>query len=558
MRPSRRLARTPRALACLGALVLGACASPADPPPAEQPPELASVSYAPSPSRLRRLTEAQYHHTVRDLFGPEVVPPARLEPDASVAGFLALGATASSISSRGVELYEAGAFDLAEQVLATPDARQRVLDGCTTEDRACAEAVVTRFGRRAWRRPLTDAEAARLLGIYDKAFAVYGGFDASVSFVIGALLQSPHFLFRSEVGPADGSAQPFDDWEMASRLSFLLWDSAPDDALLDAAAAGQLTDDEGLRAQIQRMLADDRARDGVRAFFAELLELERLDYLVKAPEIFPHIGPEVAPSAREETLRLVEHIIIDQRADYRDLFTTRTTFVNRKLASIYNIPAPVREGFGQTEHPEDSARRGILGHVSVLATHAHPVSTSPTLRGMFIRQRLLCQGVPPPPANVDTSIPEPSGTTLTMRDRLAEHLTDPTCASCHRLTDPIGLGLEQFDGIGRFRSRDNGVLIDASGELNGQPFADAVGLAERLHDHPELSRCLTEQLHRYATGKEHTDAQQDLLDALALRFAMGGHDVLALIEDFAMSRAFRHSAPASQDALLELNTTEQP
>jgi hypothetical protein len=327
---------------------------------------------------------------------------------------------------------------------------------------------------------------------------------------------------------------------MASRLAFFLWNSGPDDALLQAAAAGDLADTDTLREVVRDMLTDDRARRGVRAFADDWLELDGLVELGKDPSAFAYFSPKVGQNAREETLSVFEHLVIDADADFRTLMTTRTTFVNSRLAALYGVPSPAVHGFGQTTLPDDGPRAGLLGHASVLALHASPNRSSPTLRGLFVRERLLCQAMPPPPANVDTTIPESSADAPTMRERLAVHLETPACAGCHLMTDPIGLGLERFDGLGGFRATENDALIDPSGAIDGADFDDARGLGEALANHPAFVPCIVDTLWEYANGRLSQSADHLQTDDLVTRFESSGYQLLSLLEDVVLSHGFRH------------------
>ncbi len=535
---------TTRPLAVLTlALALGCSRTPEVEPTPEPLPALSEVDYTPNTGALRRLTAAQYGNSVRDLLGSPLVVPTRLEQDDASVGLFSIGARLTTISPRGAELYEQAAYDLAEQALLDPD-RRGDLVGCTPsgpDDRACAESFVAEFGRRAFRRALTPEEVDRFASLIIQASGVTGDFYSGAVYGAAGILQSPKFLFRREVGDRelDDGTRTYSNDEMAARLSYYLWNTTPDDALLDAAAAGELTDDAGLRAQVDRMLADPRARQGVRNFFTELYKLYELDTITKATEVFPQMSAEVGAAAREETLLGLEYLIFDERGDYRDILTTRRTFVDRRLAAIYGIPAPAREGFAMAMLPEDSPRAGILGQVSTLAYHSHPVASSPTLRGIFVRETLLCQPIPEAPADVDTSIPEPSGEAVTLRERVAEHLEVVECAGCHSLVDPIGLALENYDGLGVWRELDNGAPIDATGELDGAPFDGPYELATALRDHPRFGSCLTRQLYAYATGYTPERKDQDLIDALTERFVRSDFDVLTLMTEVAMSPAFR-------------------
>ena len=315
----------------------------------------------------------------------------------------------------------------------------------------------------------------------------------------------------------------------------------PDAALLDAAANGALDTAEGVAAEVKRMIESPLARRGLRAFATEWLQLDELDDLVKDPMIYTQASSDVGPAAREETLRDLERIAFDLDADVRDLLTTRETYINRKLASVYGVRAPSQTDFALATLPDDQPRRGLLGQLSMLALQAHPTTTSPTLRGKFIRTILLCQTVPPPPVNLNTAIPEASDTARTMRQRLTLHSENPFCAGCHKLTDPIGLGLEQFDGLGVLRQMEGGEPIDASGTLDGATFKDAAGLAQVLHDHAELGPCLARRTYRYATGHIETDGEEAAVKWLGERLGTSGFKMKQLLVTIATSATFRRA-----------------
>ncbi len=498
-----------------------------------------------SPLALKRLTRRQYQNTIHALFHDNIAVPISLEPDVAVDGFLAVGAATTSISALGVERYETAAYDIAAQAME-PGAERDAFMPCVpaaTEakptDAKCAREVVTTFGRRAFRRPLTDDERERYTGIANEAATTLGDFFDGLEFALAGMLMSPNFLFRVEVGESFEGRLRYSGFEMASRLSFALWNTTPDDALLDAAEAGELTDPDALAGHVDRMLADERAREGVRSFFDDRFELYKLDDLVKDSTVFPAASPELGGFAREETLATIAALLLETDGDYRELFTTRTTFVNRKLAALYGVPAPTLEGFAQTELPADGPRRGLLGHASVLALHAHPVSSSATLRGKFVRTALLCHAIPPPPADVDTSLPEPSGDRPTLRDRIGAHLESPACAGCHRLLDPIGLGLESFDGLGQFRLEENGSPIDPSGDLDGDRWSDALGMGEVLARHPSLAGCLVRHLYRYAVGLSESDEDEPLLGELTETFVDARFRLRPLLAHIVRSDGFR-------------------
>ena len=506
-------------------------------PTPSAPPAVPAQAGAP------RLSVAQYRNAVRDIFGKDIAVPTAIEPDTSLSGFVSIGAAQSSISPRGVEQYEDAAYKIAQQALATPGKRAALVP-CTPSgpaDVECARAFVEKLGRKVWRRPLSGEEITAIAAVTTGAGAKLGDFYLGAEFGIAALLQAPSFLYRAVLGepdPAGSGARRATSHEMASRLSFFLWNSTPDEALLDAADDGELTEPEAVSAHVERMLADGRARDGLRNFVTENLRLDQLDQLSKDPKIFTSYSPDVGPAAREETLRDFEYLTFDIDGDYRDLFTTRRTFVNPKLASMYQVAAPSADGFALVELPADVPRRGLLGQISFLALNAHPTSSSATLRGKLVRTILLCGEIPPPPADVNTALPEPSTGAATLRERVKIHLTDPFCASCHLRMDPIGLGLENFDGIGRYRVKDNGALIDASGELDGASFADAMELAERVRNHPDLAQCLVRRMYEYATSFVESPAEEEVVTALTAGFETSGYRIKALMSAIATSPGF--------------------
>ena len=461
---AREAAAGPSVLARLNPGLLGGTT----PPPND--------AFTPAPSTLRRLTVAQYQNSVRDLLGDTITVPPDLEPDTVFSGFATIGAAQDrALAARDRAVRDERAL-LAHEALAD-GARRTALVTCTPAgptDDACARTVVAALGRRAFRRPLADDEVTRYASIATLSAQKLSDFHAGLEYAIAGLLQSPHFLYREEIGtpdPADPSRRVFDRYELATRLSFFLWNSPPDDVLLDAAAAGLLGTEEGLLGQAARLLDAPRALRVVETFFGELLHLADLDDLPQPPGLFPLVTPTLGPSMRQETLRTIEDIV-SRDADFRELFDGETAFVNSELATLYGLPAPSGGDFTKVALPKQGMRSGLLGQGSFLALNAHADSTSPTRRGKFIREVLLCQAIPPPPPNVKTTLPEdPAGQApRTMRQKLAQHRSVAACASCHARMDPIGLGLENFDAIGAYRSTDVGQPIDASGDLDGVTF----------------------------------------------------------------------------------------
>ncbi|HHH30638.1 MAG TPA: DUF1592 domain-containing protein, partial [Polyangiaceae bacterium] len=417
---------------------------------------------------------------------------------------------------------------------------------CGPDDEACLTSFVERFGRRAFRRPLLEDEIADYVELGLQASDTLGAFDNAVEFVIVGMLQSPHFLFQVELGkPAadiDG-AHRLDGFEVASRMSFFLLDTPPDDALLDAAEAGELDDPEGIRSWAVELVNSKPAREATRSFFTEYLDLGHLDSVSKSPNLFPEFSAELAHSMEQETMRLVTDIIYDRQAPITELFTADYSFVDEALAAHYGMMGPADGAWTKSPIPMDQGRRGILGHAAIATAHSHPDSTSVTFRGLFVVERFLCRTMPPPPEGVMPELP-PSSVAPTMRERVAVHLEDPVCASCHDISDPIGLAMENMDPIGRWRTTENGEPIDASGEHKDiGAFDDLKGLGEALAASPKVSRCMLRQLYRHATGHVEVETELPALDQLHHRFEEGGLMFKDLLVEMVASEVFRTVQP---------------
>ena len=382
---------------------------------------------------------------------------------------------------------------------------------CQQRDADCARTMLTTLARRAYRRAIDGVDGDRLMTFYEEGRSE-GGFDAGIQRAIERLLMSPQFLFRIErdpAGAAPGSAYRIDDYALASRLSFFLWSSLPDDELLDLASAGRLRDPQVLEAQVRRMLADRRSSALVRNFAGQWLYLRNLDGLQPDVDVFPDFDDSLRQALRRETELLVDSIIRDDRT-VLDFLNADYTFVNERLARHYGIAGIKGSHFRRVAVPDDN-RRGLLGQGSILAVTAYPHRTSPVLRGKWVLENLLGTPPPPPPPNVPSlDDSAPSARVVSMRERMAQHRANPSCAACHRLMDPPGLALEQFDAVGRWRERDDAFQpIDASGVLpDGTTFAGAAGLRRVLLARSDLFvTTLAEKLMTYALGRgvEHYD-----------------------------------------------------
>lgn len=501
----------------------------------------------PGPIAMRRITADQYRQTIADVFAPEIKVTGRFEPDSRQNGLLSVGTAWVSVTPAGFEQYDAMARRIAEQVL-DPEQGGRFVPcrpaNPAAPDAQCAAAFVRKYGLRLLRRPLDEDEIASRVALAEEATKRTGDFQAGLRVVLASLLVSPEFLFRVERAVADPRRPEvlrLSDFSLASRLSHFLWNTTPDEALLLAAEHGALSSDEGLAREVDRLLASPRLEAGVRAYFSDLLGFDGLEDVSKDSLVYPRFSRQVLEDAREQTLRVVADHLVTRQADYRELFTTRNSFMTRALGLVYGVPVRAREGFEATTFAADSPRVGLQSHVSVLALHAHPGRSSPTLRGIFVREALLCTEIPAAPANVDfTVVQDVANPDLkTARERLEAHRTEAACESCHRLVDPVGLALEPFDGSGMFRATENGVAIDARGELDGKEIVGPAALGEALRDSEAAADCAVLGLFRYALGREPERGERAFVRALEGRFEDSGYRFSDLMREIAMSEAFR-------------------
>jgi len=503
-----------------------------------------------TPLRVRLLTGEQYSNMIGQVFGDEVaasvIPP--LPPLTRTDGLLASGAESVGVTSDQVQQIQQAAQFIAARVV--DDAHRDFLIPCEpaseyAADDTCAALFIREAGRLLYRRPLGEGEVDKLVGIAGRAAERTGGFYAGLAIALESVLISPEVLFivdRAEPDPARPGTERLDAWSLASRLSFFLWNAAPDDELLRAAAAGELHEAEGLSRQVDRMLSSTRIEDGMRAFFDDMLAFDDFNSLAKDPMVYPNVTGATLADAREQTLMTIVDHLLDKERDYRDLFTTRDTFMSMHLAAVYGTPT----GPGWTPYTfeDDSHRAGLLTHISFLAANSHAVRSSPTQRGRALRELFLCQKVPDPPPNVDFSALEEAGDVPTARERLNVHNTNPSCAGCHLITDPMGLSLENFDGAGAYRATENGATLDVGGELDGVFYDDVEGLTVAMRNHPKLSYCLVNRLYAYGTGGAVSlRHDRDTLTWFEERFAADGFKLPYLLRDIALSRAFTTVRP---------------
>ena len=536
----RRLALGASMCAALGAMIAGGLGV------AQQATAIAEPGVVGGPALVRRLTEVQYRATVADIFAPDIPVVGRFERGLRVDGLLAIGTSRATISPFSVEQYDASARGIAAQVVS--EERRAQLLPCQPADparfdAACARRIIDHYGQLLFRRPLSGDERSRFVGAARDAQGELNDFYGAIQYTLAGMMDSPQFLLRierTERDPDRRGEERLDAYSRATRLSYFLTNSTPDAELLRAAGAGELNNQEGLARQVDRLMSSPRYPQAVRAFFRDLLQFDLFDDISKDPQIYPAFNSNVARDAQEQTLRTIEHLLVTENGDYRDIFTTRSTSLTRSLGIVYRMPVATRNGWEEGEYGANSGRAGILTDVSFLALHSHPGRSSATLRGKAIRQIFLCQNVPDPPPNVDFSVvQDPSNTSMpTARVRLDAHRTQPTCAACHRLTDPMGLTLESFDGAGSFRTTENGAEIDVSGSLDGTNFESAVGLGQALHDHPQTARCLVQRMYGGAVGRTASTEERPYVDYLNQVFQESNYRVPALMRAIALSRNF--------------------
>lgn len=498
-----------------------------------------------SPARARLISQEQYFNTLTYVFGPDIAVAAHFAPFRRTDGLLEVGAASAGVTSGQMQEFQRTAGAVAQKVVSAE--QRNFLIPCTPRrdnaaDKSCASKFLIPVGRLLYRRPLTRDEQARVLDQAGRAADQLKDFYSGLSVALEGLLISPETLFivdQSQPDPKQPGQRRLDSYSLASRLSFFLWNAAPDDELLKLAEHGDLQTEPGKAKAVDRMLGSPRLETGVRAFFDDMLGFDDFAVLSKDPDIYPAFVGDTAQDAREQTLRIIVDHLLVKNEDYRDLFTTTQIFISPSLATLYGVPAP--PGWTPYTIPPGNPRVGLLTQIAFLAAQAHPGRSSATLRGKALRELLLCQQVPRPPPNVDFSlIEDPKSTLRTARERLTAHRANPVCAGCHKITDPIGLALENFDGAGQFRATERGAPIDTSGSLDGKSYEDAIGLAQAVHDNPGIPRCLVKRAYGYGVGGPvKTDANDKaVLKYLDARFEDGGYRLPQLLRTIALSAPF--------------------
>lgn len=508
-----------------------------DPPAPFVRDEACSAAMNVTPTPLRRVTHREYDNAVRDLLSTSLQLAKSFPNDLPAAGFA---------SNRGDPLAVLGAEKLmlaAEQHASGAIEQLDNLLPCAIDQRnkACAQDFIAEFGHKAYRRALTASEKSALVALFEWAEDKQD-FNFGIQAVIEHILQSPNFLYVIEKthsrNAANAQAAKLTGLSIAHRLAAMLWQSIPDNELLNAAAVGKLDTPEGILAEAKRMLADSKARDGIVEFFNQWLDIEKLDITEKNSELFPNFSPELREAMWQETATFVDDVIRQGDGSLNTLLTSNLALPKGPLADFYQVSES--DAFVAIE---DSQRSGLLTHPSFLAVHAHGDQTSPVKRGVFVRDRIMCSPLPEAPANVVTTPPaiNPDATT---RERFSAHRENPACAVCHDIIDPLGFAFEHFDATGRYRESEGALAIDATGEIvatqdmNGF-FSGVNELNAILTESAQVRDCMATQWLRYATRVEETSANACSLQQVKRAFSESGN-IKELIFAVVQSDAFRY------------------
>ncbi len=488
-------------------------------------------------SYLQRITRIQYKNAVADLLGVDGSAADALPADEKIGKAFDANSVAA-VDMLTVEAYQSVAEELAQSAIANIDAILSC-DVATVGEDECAKQMIARLGRRAYSSRLSPDDLDEFVSLYAGQKAE-DGFHAGLQIAIQAILQSPRFLYRVELTPPDAGAKIaiLSDDEIAQRLSFFLTHSIPDDELLSAADAGELSDAEGIQKQAARLIETPRGHAVVASFHMQWLGLTDVPTLVKSSELFPEFGT-LSASAKTETEAFIDHVMFADDATLTTLLTADYSIVDDKLASLYNVELP--EGTPAGEFAEvtlPNERAGILTHASFLASHAHPDQASPIKRGVFVLRNIMCAPLADPPPNVSTEPPE-IDPNATVRERYEQLTSGPDCVACHSQINPVGYGFGAYDAIGRRQELELGQPVDESGSLLGTPFVGPTELAGLLAADERVDACVVSQWFRFALGRATAVEDACTVDSLLTSFRSNDKDVKQLLLGIATSDAFR-------------------
>ncbi|HXI54694.1 MAG TPA: DUF1592 domain-containing protein [Polyangia bacterium] len=494
---------------------------------------------------MHRLNRAEYNNTVRDLLGSALHPADDFTADNRSDGFDNI-AEFLTLAPVQMQQYQQAAELLSDEALGANRARNVT---CDTAADSCIHTTIQNWATKAWRRPVQDAELTPYLGLVTVAKGQMDTADVGLKLALQALLISPDFLFRIELDPDPTSLTPhaLSPYEIASRLSYFLWSSMPDDALFSAAASGSLRDIKVQQTQITRMLQDPKSSALVQNFAGQWLYTRMLPDFKPDAVAFPKFDDELRTSMQQETELLFRDIAFGGvPAD--SLLTGNFTYLNDRLATHYGLPAVGSKDLKKVTLT-NTQRGGFMGQGTILTATSHADRTSPVLRGKWVMNDLLCMDVPPPPNNVNTMLP-PLQPGSTRRQQLEAH-KEKSCATCHLLMDPIGFGFENYDAVGAYRTMDNGLPIDSSGNyVDGKPFSGIHDLGAMISADPHFSACMTSKVYTYALGRSPADTPGHMdpavLKGVAAAFGKAGYKFETLVQSIVASDTFqkRRGEPA--------------
>jgi hypothetical protein len=493
---------------------------------------------------LRRLNRTEYGNTLRDLAGTTRDYGQSFPPENLSFGFDNIG-EALTVQPLNIELYEQSAEAVLNELFARPasDPVRAGLVGCdpATGGRNCVMQALVSFAQYAYRRPVLEAEVTGLADIAQDFVATGGTPVDGLKVALKGVLLSPHFIYRVELDPDPTSKVPHrvSPFELASRLSYYLWSTMPDQPLLVEAQQGTLATDVGLTTQVERMLSDPRAAALASNFVGQWLNLRRTEQVKPDYATFPSFDDELRTSLKTESEQFFNELFQKGRP-ISELLTGTFTYVNKRLATHYGLPAPAGDGFERVDL-SGTPRLGFLTQASFLTATSNPTRTSPVKRGKWVLDQLLCSPPPPPPPGVDASGFDMGAASV--RQRLEQHRAMEPCHSCHAVMDPIGLSFENFDGIGSYRTQDQYGPIDATGTLptadGDVSFLGASELVPILAKDERFASCVAEKVLTYAVGRGFSSADQATLEAVTTAASAGGKGFRSLFASVALSEAFR-------------------
>jgi hypothetical protein len=492
------------------------------------------------------LTRFEIDNSVRALLGVEAEAATTVTPDEKMGPFYSNAI--APVDELGVQQYQ----ELASRVATAAAARMAEVAGCDLASTAdCAARFIGSFGLKAYRRPLEAAEQSALLAVFEAGKAAG---DSALGFrtVVEAMLQSPSFLYHDDTYVSPGSAAqhpsavplPLDGYVLAARLSFFLLGATPDTELLTLAAEGRLSDPQQLAAQAKRLFATPAAEDSVGRFHTQWLAVADLANVDRSVSRFPAFGPDLVAAAAAETKAFTNYVLRQGDGKLSTLLTSSLGFPSGPLFDVYGVAPPAGYVAGTPVQLDASQRAGLLTQSAFLMRHAHPDQTSPVHRGIVVRENLLCGRIAPPPASLNVTVP-PVNEATTTRQRFAEHVANPACGACHKDIDPLGLGFENYDAVGAYRTQDGLGEVDASGAFtNVRPdlqgtFVGAVQMAQALAKSSDLSDCVSRQWFRFALGRVESEADACTSSKLQTELTASGGNIPQLLEGITASEAFR-------------------